>query len=255
MLVNHSSSYLFDGAVVFVTGGASGIGAQIVKSFAESGATVCFVDINTERGVELVAECGAHFYEADVADSEALERTMQAVVDAYGNIDIVINNVGVSEFKPLTEISVEEFDRVISINLRSAFVTSRFMALTRNSDQGRLKYGRIINISSTRHQQSEPNSEAYAASKGGIVSLTHALAASFAGYNITVNAISPGWIHTGDHSELSADDRQQHFSSRVGDPSDIARICQFLCDPKNDFINGENITVDGGMTKKMIYCE
>lgn len=114
-------------------------------------------------------------------------------------------------------------------------------------------YGRIINISSTRYLMSEPGSEGYAASKGGIYALTHALAISLSPYHITVNSISPGWIQTHNYDSLTDKDHHQHPSGRVGKPEDIARTCLFLCEDKNDFINGENITVDGGMTKKMIY--
>ena len=115
--------------------------------------------------------------------------------------------------------------------------------------------GAIISMASTRAQMSEPHTEAYAASKGGIVAITHALAASLSPLNITVNCISPGWIHTGDESELRVEDHAQHLSNRVGNVDDIARMCVFLANPSNNFINGENITIDGGMTKKMIYEE
>ena len=117
------------------------------------------------------------------------------------------------------------------------------------------KGGSIVNIASTRALMSEPNTELYAASKGGIVALTHALAASFADDYITVNAISPGWIETGDYSLLTEADHEQHFSKRVGKPEDIARACLFLTDDNNDFITGTNMVIDGGMTKKMIYAE
>ncbi len=115
------------------------------------------------------------------------------------------------------------------------------------------QYGRIIQIASTRHLMSEPGGEAYGASKGGIVSLTHALANSLAGTGITVNCISPGWIHTGDPEKLRPQDHAQHPSGRVGKPSDIASMVMWLCSPENDFVNGENIYMDGGMTRKMIY--
>ena len=113
--------------------------------------------------------------------------------------------------------------------------------------------GVIINIASTRALMSEPDSEAYAASKGGIVALTHALAASLAPDRIRVNCISPGWIETGDYSQLREEDHHQHLSGRVGRPDDIARACLFLSSSENDFINGENIVIDGGMTRRMIY--
>lgn len=245
----------FSNKTLFITGAASGIGAEIVKQFRSHGANVCFCDIDIEKGEALATLSGAHFIEADTADESALESAFLQTIKMFGDVDIVINNVGISAFKPLIEISVEEFDRVLSTNLRSAFITSRLFARHRNSNDGRAKYGRIINMSSTRHIQSEPHSEAYAASKGGVVALTHALALSLAEFNITVNSISPGWIDNGNFGDISEADHRQHPSGRVGTPSDIARICLFLADPANDFINGENIVVDGGMTKKMIYLE
>ncbi len=240
--------------IVFITGGASGIGRGLVEHFAEAGATVTFCDIDDVQGAITAEQCDATFYKADVCDEVRLTEVLEDICSKFGGIDVIINNAGVSKFTPITEIEIEEFDKIIATNLRPLFVTSRFMARSRNSAEGRRKYGRIINIASTRHLQSEPHSEAYAATKGGIVSLTHALAISLSEYNITVNCISPGWIDTGHYGGSDADKRQ-HPSGRVGTPSDIARMCEFLCREQNDFINGENITLDGGMTKKMIYLE
>jgi NAD(P)-dependent dehydrogenase (short-subunit alcohol dehydrogenase family) len=171
------------------------------------------------------------------------------------DVDILINNAGVSLFSDLTETSVEDFDQILSINLRPVFITSRLLAIHRKAQDSPQHYGRIINICSTRHLMSEPESEGYAASKGGIYSLTHALALSLAKQHITVNSISPGWIQTQEYELLRPEDHTQHPSGRVGKPEDIARMCLFLCQEENDFINGENITIDGGMTKKMIYIE
>ena len=150
---------------------------------------------------------------------------------------------------------MEDFDKILSINLRPVFITSRTLALHRKSQAENHPYGRIINICSTRYLMSEPGSESYAASKGGIYSLTHALALSLADFHITVNCISPGWIQTNDYERLRPEDHAQHPSKRVGKPEDIARMCLFLCQEENDFINGQNIIIDGGMTKKMIYLE
>ena len=155
-----------------------------------------------------------------------------------------------SLFSDLTETSVEDFDQILSINLRPVFITSRLLAIHRKAQDSPQHYGRIINICSTRHLMSEPGSEGYAASKGGIYSLTHALALSLAKQHITVNSISPGWIQTQEYELLRPEDHTQHPSGRVGKPEDIARMCLFLCQEENDFINGENITIDGGMTKK-----
>lgn len=142
-----------------------------------------------------------------------------------------------------------EWDEIINTNLRSVFIFSREAAKVMKINNG----GSIVNISSTRTLMSEPGSEAYAASKGGIISLTHAMAASLSDSNIRVNCISPGWIETGDYQQLRKADHDQHFSKRIGTPDDIAKACLFLTLEDNDFINGINLVVDGGMTKKMIY--
>ena len=244
--------------IVFVTGGASGIGRAIVSQFCHQGADVTFCDVDAEAGCQLVEHMGdrlCSFVHVDVADAQALEQAVQQVIDWKGNIDILINNVGVSRFVPLLDLSISDFDAVLHINLRSTFVTSRTLAKHREAHPEYNSYGRIINMASTRYLMSEPHSEVYAASKGGIVSLTHALAMSLSAYHITVNSISPGWVEVGDYATLRSSDHQQHPSGRVGRPEDIARMCLYLCQEENDFINAQNIVIDGGMTKKMIYEE
>ena len=240
---------------VFVTGGGHGIGRAIVEAFVREGDCVAFCDISTERGAEVSAATGARFFALDVVDSKALEGAMSELFVEWGDIDVVVNNVGIGEFEPITTTSVEHFDKVINTNLRSAFVTSRMLAIHREKMGSQSGYGRIVNITSTRYLQSEPSSEAYAASKGGICSLTHALAISLAEYHITVNCIAPGWISVNEDEVLRAEDHAFHPSGRVGAPDDIARACLFLCDQRNDFINGQCITVDGGVTNRMIYPE
>lgn len=240
---------------VFVTGGAAGIGKAIVSAFCKEGNWVAFCDKDEVAGQETAQETGAAFYPADVSDEEALEKCMRQIFVAWGDIDVLVNNAGISEFSPITETSVADFDRILSVNLRPVFITSRQLALHRKSLVSPNPYGRIINICSTRYLMSEPGSEGYAASKGGIYSLTHALALSLSNWHITVNSISPGWIQNHDYSRLRLEDHAQHPSGRVGKPEDIARMCLFLSLPDNDFMNGENITIDGGMTKKMIYIE
>ena len=165
------------------------------------------------------------------------------------------NNAGISEFSPITETSVEDFDKILSINLRPVFITSRTLALHRKSQSRKSPVWQNYQYLFHRYLMSEPGSESYAASKGGIYSLTHALALSLADFHITVNCISPGWIQTNDYERLRPEDHAQHPSRRVGKPEDIARMCLFLCQEENDFINGQNIIIDGGMTKKMIYLE
>ena len=240
---------------VFITGGASGIGQAVVKAFRKAGCHVAFCDNDRKKGALTAQETGARFYPVDVCDVQALEACMQDLFTTWGDLDIIINNVGISCFSPLTETSVEEFDRILATNLRPAFITSRALARHRQVLPQPNTYGRIVNITSTRYLMSEPGSEGYAASKGGIYSLTHALALSLAPQHITVNSIAPGWIENNHYESLRPEDHAQHPSGRVGHPEDIARMCLFLCMEENDFINGENITVDGGMTKKMIYIE
>ena len=211
---------------VFITGGAEGIGKAIVEAFCLAGNQVAFCDINETSGQETAKATGAMFHKVDVSDKNALESCMQTILAEWNDIDIIVNNV---------------------------FITSRLLAIHRKKQPSPNPYGRIINICSTRYLMSEPGSEGYAASKGGIYSLTHALALSLSEWNITVNSIAPGWIQTHDYNQLQPEDHSQHPSRRVGKPEDIARMCLFLCEENNDFINGENITIDGGMTKKMIY--
>lgn len=240
---------------VFITGGAEGIGKAIVEAFCLSGDQVAFCDINETAGQETAKATGSIFHKVDVSDKDALESCIQRILSEWNDIDIIVNNVGISQFSSITETSVEDFDKILSINLRPVFITSRLLAIHRKEQSSPNPYGRIINICSTRYLMSEPGSEGYAASKGGIYSLTHALALSLSEWNITVNSIAPGWIQTHDYDQLQPEDHSQHPSRRVGKPEDIARMCLFLCRDENDFINGENITIDGGMTKKMIYTE
>lgn len=226
----------------------------MVETFAASGCRVAFCDIDERLSAEVARLTGAHYAIVDVTDKDALERFMASLIERWGDIDVIVNNVGISTFRSITDVSVEEFDHVISANLRSAFVTARFLARHRAAN-GNVAYGRIVNLCSSRYLMSEPGTEAYSASKGGIYALTHALAVSLAPWHITVNAIAPGWIHVREDEQLRPEDHAFHPSGRVGEPSDIARTALFLCQPQNDFINGQTITVDGGVTRKMIYPE
>jgi NAD(P)-dependent dehydrogenase (short-subunit alcohol dehydrogenase family) len=242
---------------VIVTGAGQGIGKGIALLYAEKGANVVIADIDEIAGSKTVdvikeKEGNALFVKTDVKDGDDIIRLMEIANLTFGQIDILINNAGKSVFKSPYELSIEEWDDIINTNLRSVFLASREAAkYMRNNKEG----GSIVNIASTRAIMSEPNSEAYAATKGGIVALTHALAASFSADRITVNAISPGWIETGDYSQLRKIDHEQHLSKRVGRPDDIARACLYLTAKENDFVTGINLVVDGGMTRKMIYEE
>lgn len=242
---------------VIVTGAGQGIGKGIALLYAEKGANVVIADIDEIAGSKTVdvikeKEGNALFVKTDVKVEDNIIRLMEIANLTFGQIDILINNAGKSVFKSPYELSIEEWDDIINTNLRSVFLASREAAkYMRNNKEG----GSIVNIASTRAIMSEPNSEAYAATKGGIVALTHALAASFSADRITVNAISPGWIETGDYSQLRKIDHEQHLSKRVGRPDDIARACLYLTAKENDFVTGINLVVDGGMTRKMIYEE
>lgn len=243
--------------VVIVTGASKGIGRGVASLYAEKGAKVAIADLDEAVGSETAANINekggqALFVRTDVRKEEDIIHLMQEVKNTYGTIDILINNAGKGIWKSPFDLSIAEWDDVINTNLRSVFLCSREAAKIMRENESR---GRIVNIASTRAIMSEPNSESYAATKGGIVALTHALAASLSNESITVNAISPGWIETGDYSRLKESDHNQHFSKRVGKPVDIARACLYLTSPENDFVTGINLIVDGGMTRKMIYEE
>jgi NAD(P)-dependent dehydrogenase (short-subunit alcohol dehydrogenase family) len=247
----------FTNNVVIVTGAANGIGRGIASAYAVQGAKVIMADFQEAEGKNTEAEIkqsggDVHFVKTDVRKEEDIIELMKFAKKNFGRIDVLINNAGKGLFKSPYEVTVEEWDDIIQTNLRSVFLCSREAAkFMRENEDG----GAIVNIASTRALMSEPNSEGYAATKGGIVAITHALAASLSEDRITVNAISPGWIHTGDYSQLTTIDHEQHFSKRVGKPSDIAQACLYLTGKENDFVTGINLVVDGGMTRKMIYEE
>ncbi|MBN2983873.1 MULTISPECIES: SDR family NAD(P)-dependent oxidoreductase [Cohnella] len=246
---------MFRECTVVVTGAAGGIGRHLSRAYAERGANVVLGDTEDSGGAELARDIGASggsaaFVAGDLTRPETAAEWMDAAIAAFGRIDILINNAGIGIWKSPLELELEEWDRVLQINLRGTFLCSR-EAAKRMKEGGR--GGSIVNICSTRHAMSEANSEAYAASKGGIASLTHALAVSLGPDRIRVNAVSPGWIETGDYAALRERDHEQHPAGRVGTPDDIVRACFYLTDPANDFVTGINLTVDGGMTRKMIY--
>lgn len=238
--------------VAIVTGAANGIGKVVAEAFASKGYRVVLADVDEAGGSQMAQQLDtALFLKTDVRSEEDIVNMVKKAEAEYGRVDVLINVAGISVFKDVLELSVEEWDDVLNTNLRSVFLCSREAAKVMKNNGG----GSIVNISSTRATMSEPNSEAYASSKAGIIGLTHALAASLSKYKITVNAISPGWIETGDYDRLRPEDHSQHFSGRVGKPEDIARACLYLCDAGNDFVNGIELIVDGGMTRKMIYEE
>jgi len=244
----------FKDKVVIVTGAGRGIGRGISIAYASHGAIVILADKTSDSAEEtfqLIKKTGgtSAVISADVCRPEDITSLISETERRFGAIDILINNAGISEWKSPYELTVDDWDRIINTNLRSMFLCSREAAKVMRKH----KRGSIVNISSTRAIMSEPDSEAYAASKGGIAALTHALAASFSPDNIQVNCISPGWIETGDYSNLRNIDHTQHFSQRVGTPDDIARACLYITGDNNNFLNAANLVIDGGMTRKMIY--
>jgi NAD(P)-dependent dehydrogenase (short-subunit alcohol dehydrogenase family) len=239
--------------VVIVTGAGKGIGKAVALAFAQKKFQVVVAEIDTESGQKTADEISdlgelALFIKTDVSTVADIQTMVANTIENFGRIDVLVNNAGLSEFFDPMEMDETTWDRIIDTNLKSVFFASREVALAMKE-----KGGSIINIASTRALMSEPNSEAYAASKGGIVALTHALAASFSKYRIMVNAILPGWIETSDYAALNTADHVQHLSQRVGKPSDIANACLFLANKENDFITGTQLVIDGGMTRKMIY--
>jgi NAD(P)-dependent dehydrogenase (short-subunit alcohol dehydrogenase family) len=243
----------FTGKVVIVTGAGKGIGKCIAETFALKGAKVVIAEKDEESGASaerVIRSAGgaAEFVRTDVSREDDIVEMVRKTTVLFGRIDILVNNAGISEWHSPYDLPANRWDEIINTNLRSVFLCSREAARVMRENGGC-----IVNIASTRAFMSEPGSEAYAASKGGIVALTHALAASFAGDHITVNCVSPGWIETGDYSKLRDIDHEQHLSGRVGRPADIAAACLYLTAKGNEFINGSNIIIDGGMTRKMIY--
>ena len=219
--------------VVVITGGANGIGKCMAQAFAKSGAYVCVID---------KAE-GDHFV-GDLADKAVLERFAAQVIERHGHIDVLINNA-LPVMRGIDECSYEEFNYALAVGVTAPFYLAKLFAP--HFAQG----GSIINISSSRDRMSQPQTESYTAAKGGIAALTHALAVSLAG-RVRVNSISPGWIDTA-YTVYEGPDASQQPAGRVGNPEDIANMALFLASDKAGFITGENICIDGGMTKVMIY--
>ena len=225
--------FQFKDKVAVVTGGARGIGKCICEKFREAGAAVCVIDLLEND-----------YFTGDLADKDTLEAFAKKVIDDYGHVDYLINNAA-PKMCGIDGGSYEDFEYALRVGVTAPFYLSKLFAPYFAEGAG------IINISSSRDRMSQPQTESYTAAKGGISALTHALAVSFAG-RVRVNSISPGWIDTA-YTVYEGPDAVQQPAGRVGNPPDIANMVLYLCSDMAGFITGENICIDGGMTRQMIY--
>lgn len=223
----------FKDKVAVITGGAQGIGKTIAAEFKKAGAHVCIIDKQENE-----------YFTGDISEEKTLLDFHSKVISDYGKIDFLINNA-MKSMGGIFNCSWDDFNYALRVGVSAPFMLSKLFLKDFNTG------GSIINISSSRDRMSQSNTESYTAAKGGISALTHALAVSLGG-KVRVNSISPGWIDT-DFQEYSGADASQHPVRRVGNPKDIANMVLFLCSDKASFITGENICIDGGMTKLMIY--
>ncbi len=225
--------FTFKDKIVVVTGGAGGIGKCICEQFAKAGAKVCVIDLLDND-----------YFVGDLANKEILEFFAEKVIADYGHVDYLINNAA-PKFCGITSGSYEDFEYALKVGVTAPFYLAKLFVA--HFAEG----AAIVNISSSRDRMSQPESESYTAAKGGIAALTHALAVSLAG-RVRVNSISPGWIDTG-YKVYEGPDATQQPVGRVGNPDDIANMVLYLCSDMAGFITGENICIDGGMTRQMIY--
>jgi NAD(P)-dependent dehydrogenase (short-subunit alcohol dehydrogenase family) len=239
---------------ILVTGGSNGIGKAISEHLLKSGHTVVIADMDEATGLQISHrypnEC--LFINTDLRMIDGVMTLFEQLDAQQINLDAIINNAGKGMVTPLPQLTNEEIEDGYGLMLRTPLLICREWIKRRKPSTS--DYGRVINIASTRAIMSEPSGEVYAMCKGGLVSLTHALANSLQPYNIQVNCISPGWIVTTD-IPLSDADHKQHPSNRAGNPHDIVCAIDYLLHDDNAFINGQNIIIDGGMTKKMIYVD
>lgn len=242
----------FQGKTAIVTGAGRGIGYAIADAFVCEGASVVIAEIDEKTGKDAARKLSDKgkviFVKTDISMEDSVREMVKIAVSEFGTVCILVNNaaIAIPSDGPVAELDYDHWKRVLNVNLSGAMLCAKHSVV-----HLRQSLGCIVNIASTRALMSEPDSEAYGASKGGLVALTHALAMSL-GPQVRVNCISPGWIVT-DDNELSRADLEQHPVGRVGRPEDIAQMVLYLCSDAAGFITGQNFVVDGGMTKKMIY--
>ena len=225
--------FSFKDKVAVVTGGARGIGKCIKEQLEKAGAKVYVIDL-LDNG----------FFVGDLSDKAVLEGFAERVIAEAGHVDFLINNAA-PLMKGITECSYEEFEYAQRVGVTAPFYLTKLFAPYFGEGAS------VVNISSSRDRMSQPETESYTAAKGGIAALTHALAVSLAG-KVRVNSVSPGWIDNA-YTVYEGADALQQPAGRVGNPLDIANMVLYLCSDMAGFITGENITIDGGMTKQMIY--
>jgi len=238
-----------------ITGAARGIGLQISHTLLNNGYFPILLDNDTkqlEKAIKSFPEGLAKALECDVADEGSVAAVCAQISGLEGDIRLLVNNAAVMIRKPIGELSYLEWNRVLSVNTGSIFLFSKYL-----EERLRSCKGSMVNLASTRAHMSEPDTESYAASKGAVLALTHALAISM-GPDVTVNAVSPGWIDSRDPDEIKAapwpeEEHAQHPSGRIGSVEDVANLVLWLADPKNRFVTGQEFIIDGGMTRKMIY--
>ena len=231
---------------IIITGGGHGIGKQIALDFLEAGYKVCFIDIDEKLSREFENKYeNLFYYYGDVANKDTLRKFVDFAKEKLGRIDVLVNNACKGNNGILSDLDYDGFDYVLSVGLKAPYELSRLC-----KDELIKNKGRIINIASSRAFQSEPDSEAYASAKGGIVALTHSLAISL-GPDVLVNCVAPGWINLEEDQSYTETDKEAIPAGKVGNPKDISNMVMYLCN--NDFITGETITIDGGMNKRMIY--
>jgi len=226
--------------IAVITGGANGIGRCIAESFMNAGAKVAVIDKS-----DTSIPCD-FYYRGDIADEQTLINFVGEIKNKFGGVDYLINNACLSRSGILSGCGYDDFMYVQKVGVAAPYILTKLLLPYFKPNAS------VVNIASTRAFQSQPNTESYSAAKGGIVALTHSMAVSLAGC-VRVNCISPGWIDTGENPEHSEQDKWQHPVGRVGTPSDIADMVLYLCSDNAGFITGENIIIDGGMSKLMIY--